>query len=216
MRAIVGRAVRTPTPVFVARMEQVIFRPYWNVPPSIARGELLPLIRKDAGYLARNNMEIVLGPGDDAQVVEPSAENLELLRQGALRLRQRPGPGNALGLIKFVFPNQDNIYMHDTPAQALFDRARRDFSHGCARVEDPVSLAEWVLRDRPEWTRGTIEAAMAGARTLQVDLPAPLPVIVFYLTAAVMPEDGTIRFAEDIYGHDRTLDRALRGRAPAR
>jgi murein L,D-transpeptidase YcbB/YkuD len=123
------------------------------VPPSILRGEVLPAIAKDPAYLARNDMEIIAGPGDDARAVTASDESVALLRQGQLRVRQRPGPKNSLGLVKFVFPNDDNIYMHGTPAQQLFGRARRDFSHGCIRVENPVKLAEWVLRDQPDWTR---------------------------------------------------------------
>ena len=124
-------------------------------------------------------------------------------------MRQRPGPKNSLGLVKFVFPNDDNIYMHGTPAPQLFGRARRDFSHGCVRVADPVMLAEWVLRDRPEWTRERIVAAMQGTTSERVNLTRPIQVVLFYLTAVVMPGDGSVRFADDIYGHDRKLQQAL-------
>jgi murein L,D-transpeptidase YcbB/YkuD len=209
VNAIVGRALKTETPVFIEEMREIVFRPYWNVPPSILRKETLPLIARDPGYLSRENMEIVRGQGDDARPVEATPENVAMLRQGALRLRQRPGPSNALGLIKFVFPNEENVYMHGTPAKTLFARSRRDFSHGCVRVEDPVALAEWALKDRPEWSREHILAAMEGPQPLRVKLAHPIQVILFYTTAAVMPEDGTIRFAEDIYGHDQRLDRAL-------
>jgi murein L,D-transpeptidase YcbB/YkuD len=209
MDVIVGRALSTQTPVFVEQLREVIFRPYWNIPRSIARHEILPILERDPDYLRRQNMEIVRGPGDDAQAVAGTAENLALLRQGALRVRQRPGPRNALGLVKFVFPNQENVYMHGTPAQELFSRSRRDFSHGCVRVEDPVALAEWALKDRPEWTRDRILSAMTGTQSLHVKLLRPIQVILFYTTAAVMPEDGTIHFAEDIYLHDARLERAL-------
>ncbi len=209
MNVIVGRALSTETPVFDEEMREVIFRPYWNVPRSILRHEILPLLERDPDYLDRQNMEIVRGDGDDARPVGATAENLGLLRQGALRVRQRPGPHNALGLIKFVFPNEENVYMHGTPAQSLFSRSRRDFSHGCVRVEDPVALAEWVLRERPEWTRQRILSAMAGERPVSVSLPRPIQVILNYTTAVVMPEDGTIHFADDIYRHDTRLDRAL-------
>jgi murein L,D-transpeptidase YcbB/YkuD len=207
---IVGRALRTRTPVFVEQLREVIFRPYWNVPPSIARHEIVPILERDPDYLHREDMEIVQGPGDEARAIAVNADNIALLRQGALRVRQRPGPKNALGLIKFVFPNTENVYMHGTPAQALFSRSRRDFSHGCVRVEDPVALAEWVLAGRPDWTRERILSAMAGTQSIRVPVTQPIPVILYYTTAAVMPEDGTIHFAEDIYGHDAALDRALR------
>jgi L,D-transpeptidase YcbB len=209
MDVIVGRALNTQTPVFAEEMREVIFRPYWNVPRSILRHEVLPKMERDPDYLRREAMEIVRGAGDIARRVEPTAEALIGLRQGSLRVRQRPGPKNALGLIKFVFPNQEDVYMHGTPAQALFAKSRRDFSHGCVRVADPVALAEWVLQDRPEWTPERILAATMGAQTIHVTLPRPIQVILFYTTAAVMPEDGTIRFAEDIYRHDARLDRAL-------
>jgi murein L,D-transpeptidase YcbB/YkuD len=111
--------------------------------------------------------------------------------------------------VKFVFPNDDNVYLHGTPAPELFKRTRRDFSHGCVRVEDPVALAQWVSRGRPEWTRDRIVTAMQASRPQRVDLPKPLQVILFYITAVVMPEDGTVHFADDIYGHDAKLDRAL-------
>jgi L,D-transpeptidase YcbB len=214
MDVIVGRALRTQTPVFVEQLREVIFRPYWNVPPSIARHEILPRLARDPDYLRKHNMEIVRGQGDDAPTVAATAENLSLLRQGVLRVRQRPGPKNALGLVKFDFPNAENVYMHGTPAPELFSRSRRDFSHGCVRVEDPVALAEWVLEDRPEWTRSRILAAMDGTQSTHVLLPRPIRVILFYTTAAVMPDDGTIRFAEDIYQFDAALDRALARRQP--
>jgi murein L,D-transpeptidase YcbB/YkuD len=211
MNVIVGRALDTRTPVFVARMRQVVFRPYWNVPRSIVRGELLPLLRRDPAYLARHDMEIVRDAGDDARVVDASPANLLLLRDGALRLRQRPGQRNALGLVKFVFPNDSDIYLHGTPAQQLFARPRRDFSHGCIRVEDPVALAEWLLRNQPPWSRERIVAAMNGERTQFVTLARPLPVVLYYVTALAAP-DGSVRFADDVYGHDARLERALAGR----
>jgi murein L,D-transpeptidase YcbB/YkuD len=214
MNVIVGRALNTQTPVFVEDMRYVIFRPYWNVPSSIVRGEMLPAFRRDPNYFTRHDLEIVDGPGDDARPVAVSEASIAQLQQGRLRVRQRPGPSNSLGLVKFVFPNDENVYLHGTPAPELFKRTRRDFSHGCVRVEDPVALAQWVLKGRPEWTRDRIVAAMQASRPQRVDLPKPLQVILFYVTAVVMPEDGTVHFADDIYGHDAKLDRALtqRGR----
>jgi murein L,D-transpeptidase YcbB/YkuD len=209
MGVIVGRALKTQTPVLVEEMRHVVFRPYWNVPRSILRNEILPKVVRDASYLARHDMDIVRGAGDDAQPVAATPQNIELLGQGALRLRQRPGPHNSLGLVKFAFPNNENVYMHGTPAPELFARTRRDFSHGCIRLEDPVSMAAWVLGDQPSWTRERIVSAMSGARPVRVDLATPIQVVLFYTTAAVGPGDGTVRFADDIYRHDARLEAAL-------
>lgn len=211
MRAIVGRALDTETPVFVADMEQVVFRPYWNVPRSILLNELLPKISRDPRYLDREALEIVSGGGDDAAHVPLSDDALRGLRNGTLRLRQRPGPRNSLGLVKFLFPNSNDVYMHDTPAQSLFSRARRDFSHGCVRVEDPVRLAEWALQDQPLWPRERIEEVLAApGGPVSVDLTRPIRVMIFYTTAAVTPRVGTVHFVSDIYRHDARLDAALR------
>ena len=215
MGVIVGRALNTQTPVFAEEMRYLIFRPYWNVPSSILRKEILPTLARDPDYLRRQDMEIVSGPGDDARAVAMSEESMAGLRRGTLRLRQRPGPKNSLGLVKFVFPNDHDVYMHGTPAPQLFGRARRDFSHGCVRVEDPVALAQWALQDQPQWTRDRILDAMHATGSQRVSLTRPIQVILFYVTAVVMPEDGTIRFAEDIYGHDAKLDRALAKRQPS-
>lgn len=216
MGVVVGKALNTRTPVLSDEMRYLIFRPYWNVPRSIVASELLPAVTRDPGYLRRHDMEIVQGGGDDAHPVAASAETLEMLRHGTLRVRQRPGPKNSLGLVKFIFPNDDNVYLHGTPATQLFGRMRRDFSHGCVRLEDPVALAHWVLDDQPRWTRQRIEEAMAGSSSLRVNLSRPIPVILYYMTAMVMPSDQTLHFAADIYGHDAALARALaaRRRAP--
>ena len=191
--------------------------------PVLERAAIHPAPRSAAEDRTRSGLPAPGGHGDRARrgrqraaSSTPRPRTSPRLRQGVLRVRQRPGPKNALGLIKFVFPNEEDVYMHGTPAQALFAESRRDFSHGCVRVEDPVALAEWVLKDRPEWTRDRILAATTGTQTIRVTLPRPIQVILFYTTAAVMPEDGTIRFAEDIYRHDARLDRALATRPAAR
>lgn len=215
-RVIVGRALDTETPVFAEEMSHVIFRPYWNVPSSIVRGEVLPAVARDPGYISRQHMEIVDGPGDNARPVELTAAAIQRLREGRVRLRQRPGPTNALGLVKFVFPNTDNVYLHGTPAARLFDRTRRDLSHGCVRVEEPVALAEWVLRGEQGWNRDRVVAAMNASRSTRVDLATPIPVVLFYTTALAMPNDDTVHFAKDIYGHDEKLDRALSRRGATR
>jgi L,D-transpeptidase YcbB len=207
---IVGRALNTRTPVLVEEMEYVIFRPYWNIPSSIVRHEIMPAVRRNPAYLQRNNMEIVDGQSDDARVVPATVANLERAQQGALRIRQRPGSDNALGLVKFVFPNAANVYMHGTPAPALFSRPRRDFSHGCIRVADVTGLTRWVLSDVPGWTQDRILDAMNGQEPLRVNLPRSIRVILFYITAVVTPDDGRVHFVEDIYGHDARLNAYLR------
>jgi L,D-transpeptidase YcbB len=157
---------------------------------------MIPHAAADPGYLARNNIEVVRGTGG---VVDPAA--VDWSAPGNVALRQRPGPRNALGLIKFVFPNNFNVYLHDTPAGKLFAKIERDFSHGCVRVEEPVTLAEYVLRDQPEWTPEKILAGMHAGRERHVALKTPTPVFIFYMTAAADPH-GTVRFFEDLYGHD--------------
>ena len=209
MNVIVGRALNTRTPVFTAVMQDVVFAPYWNVPVSILRGEILPAIVHNPRYLETHAMEIVDGPGDDARVLAATPETLARLHRGELRVRQRPGPANSLGTVKFVFPNAHDVYMHGTPAQSLFGRPRRDFSHGCVRLEKPVDMALWLLAEQG-WTHERILEAMAQRRPQTVRLERPVRVLMFYVTAAVTPDDGLVHFAEDVYGHDARLERALK------
>ena len=150
MPVVVGKAYRKQTPVFTGNMQYVIFRPYWNVPTSIEEAELVPKISRDRNYLASHGFEVVDGEDVVTDGVVSDAV-LEQLREGQLSIRQKPGPKNALGLVKFIFPNSYNVYLHSTPEPELFSRARRDFSHGCIRVQNPLALAVWVLRDNPEW-----------------------------------------------------------------
>jgi L,D-transpeptidase YcbB len=203
MGVVVGSAAGdTETPVLYADMLYVIFHPFWNVPSSIAEKELLPSMRRNARYAAKHNYQIVSGHGDEAQVLAPTAETLDLLANGEARLRQEPGPDNALGLVKFIFPNPSHVYLHDTPMKALFLRSRRDFSHGCIRVEDPVALARFVLGD--DWSEKRIMDAMSGPENRRVRLPSPVQVLLYY-TTAVVEEDGEVYFFDDIYGHDAKL-----------
>lgn len=211
---IVGRALGTQTPVFSASLTEIIFQPYWNVPRSIVVKEILPAVRKDPLYLQKHDMEVVVGQGDRVPVLGSGPDVVERLRRGEARLRQRPGATNSLGRIKFSFPNENDVYMHDTPARALFSRSRRDFSHGCVRVEDPVGLAEWVFAD-PRWSRDAIAASMDAATPSRVTVARPVRVLIFYNTAAADPATGAALFAEDIYRHDPRLDAALRARSPA-
>lgn len=217
MDVIVGQSFpRSRTPVFTEEIRQVVFRPYWDVPYSITIREMLPAIRRNPGYFARNHLEIVRGPGDDAMPVPVTPENIDALATGLLRLRQRPGPDNSLGLVKFVLPNAFNVYLHSTPAHELFGESRRAFSHGCIRVRDPVGLAEHVFHDQPEpWSRERIERAMQdGPDSQRVNLARPLRVFVVYGTA-VATEAGKVLFFDDIYGHDRRLE-ALLGLEPVK
>jgi L,D-transpeptidase YcbB len=200
MRVVVG-APDNKTPIFADEMTQVIFSPYWNVPPGIAEEETIPRAAKDSGFLARNNMEVVAASGE---VVDPSSVDWSSAR--GLRIRQRPGSGNALGGVKFIFPNTFDVYLHDTNATTLFDRLERGLSHGCVRVEEPHKLAQYVLRDQPEWTAETIEQAMKSGEEKHVKLNAPIPVYILYKTAWV--HDGGVRFLKDLYGYD--ADQAAR------
>ncbi|WP_255650429.1 L,D-transpeptidase family protein [Ideonella benzenivorans] len=208
MKVIVGKALNTRTPIFDEDMRFIEFSPYWNIPPSIARKETVPKLRRDPGYLARQGMEFVAGDGQVLRSV--SGANLDAVLAGRMRIRQRPGPENALGDIKFVFPNNDNIYLHHTPATALFERERRDFSHGCIRVEKPVELAKFVLQDMPDWTEERIVQAMTKGESSTLKLTHPIPVLIAYGTALV--KHGRPYFFPDLYGQDKALDAALRNR----
>jgi murein L,D-transpeptidase YcbB/YkuD len=205
MRVVVGKT-DTPTPIFNDEMTHLVFSPYWNVPSSIAEGETLPAFMQDPDFLRRTNMEIVDASG---QVVDPSS--IDVSDPTQYRFRQRPGADNSLGLVKFMFPNQHSVYLHDTPADSLFERAGRSLSHGCVRVEKPVELAQYVLRDQPEWTREKIEKAMHAGQERTVKLKAPLPVYLGYWTARVAA-DGTLQFRKDIYGIDKRLTALLADR----
>jgi murein L,D-transpeptidase YcbB/YkuD len=207
---IVGSAFdRRHTPVFVSTMTRVVFQPYWDVPRSIARNEEVPRLRRDPGYADRAGFEIVRGGDVGATIFPLTSANLDRVVAGTLRLRQRPGPANALGPVKFVFPNAYNVYLHGTPAQSLFERPRRDFSHGCVRVSEPARLAEFVLEGEAGWDAERIAAAMCIGEPMRVvQLARPLPVYMLYTT--VVPDDtGVPNFYPDIYGHDARLARAL-------
>jgi murein L,D-transpeptidase YcbB/YkuD len=208
MKAIVGKALGTLTPVLAEQLRYAVFRPYWNVPRSILLAEILPQVRRNPNYLRSHDMELV-GSGDRVLREGATPEILRQLVTGEVRLRQRPSSHNPMGPVKFVFPNAADVYLHGTPDVHLFARARRDFSHGCIRVEHPLDLAEWVLRDQSEWTRARIEAAAEASGSSRVLLSRPMPVILFYTTAVITPE-GAVVFYHDIYGHDFRLDQALR------
>jgi L,D-transpeptidase YcbB len=205
MRTVVGKE-DTPTPIFNDVMTHIVFSPYWNVPPTIAAEETLPAVMNDPGFLARNNMEIVDAKGNQ---VDPAS--VDLNNPEAYRFRQRPGGDNSLGLVKFMFPNQFNVYLHDTPADSLFARATRSYSHGCVRLEQPVELAKYVLRDQPEWDAARIEEAMHAGTEKHVKLKSPIPVYLGYWTARVRP-DGTVQFRKDVYRTDARQTALLQDR----
>jgi murein L,D-transpeptidase YcbB/YkuD len=209
MRVVVGKAMRTQTPVFTRDMTYVVLRPYWNVPPSILRGEIVAAIQRDRSYIARKNYEVTTQDGKVVPSGDISDAILAQLRAGKLAVRQKPGPSNALGLIKLIFPNEHNVYLHSTPSQSLFSRSRRDFSHGCIRVEKPAELAAWALRNNPGWTLERVQEGMqSGKDDVTVNLLKPVPVFIVYGTALAY-ENGEVHFSDDIYGHDARLAAAL-------
>jgi murein L,D-transpeptidase YcbB/YkuD len=209
MRVVVGKAMRTQTPVFSRDMIYVVLRPYWNVPPSILRSEIVPAIQRDRGYIARKNYEVTTYDGKVVTSGDVSDDVLAQLRAGKLMVRQKPGPTNALGLVKLIFPNEHNVYLHSTPSQDLFSRSRRDFSHGCIRVEKPAELAAWALRNNPGWTLERVKQGMqSGKDDVTVNLVKRVPVFIVYGTALAY-ENGDVHFSDDIYGHDTKLAAAL-------
>ena len=216
MRVVVGRAMRTETPVFSRDMTYVVLRPYWNVPPSIRRGEIVPAIQRDREYVAKKRYEVTTNDGKVVTDGTISDDVLAKLKAGTLAVRQKPGPANSLGLVKLMFPNQYNVYLHDTPAGALFAKSRRDFSHGCIRVEKPDELAAWVLRGSGDWPLEKVRTAMqSGPDDVTVRLARPVPVFIVYATALAY-ENGEVHFYDDLYGHDAALVRALAAGYPYR
>jgi L,D-transpeptidase YcbB len=208
MNVVVGKAYAHDTPVFTDTMQYVVFRPYWNVPYSIAKSEFLSRLARDPDYLAKKGFEVVNSGQDVVTSGAVTGDILAQLRAGKLYIRQLPGPKNSLGLVKFIFPNSSNVYMHDTPAQEFFAKSRRDFSHGCIRLEKPADLAVWVLRENPGWDMDRIRASMNGTPNQQVNLANPIPVLILYGTV-IVTEDEIVHFYDDIYGHDAALEKVL-------
>ncbi|WP_094572985.1 L,D-transpeptidase family protein [Mucilaginibacter xinganensis] len=182
---VVGQTVHQTT-VFYGEIQYIVFSPYWNVPPSIVQKEVLPAMRKRANYLAKEHMEIT-GYRDGLPVV-----------------RQKPGPENSLGLVKFLFPNSYNIYLHDTPSKSLFSESSRGFSHGCIRIQEPFKLATFLLKDYPAWSTAKIDQAMDSGKEQTVTLTKKVPVFIAYFTAFI-DRDNTLNFRNDIYNHDEKL-----------
>jgi len=208
MDVVVGKEL-AQTPIFAKEMKYIIFRPYWDVPQSITSAIVIPALRKNKRYLEKENFEVTDQKGRVVTSGAVSSSILAELQSGKLLVRQRPGPTNSLGLVKFIFPNDQDVYLHSTPEPQLFSKARRDFSHGCIRVEKPVELAAWLLQDQPKWTQQSISAAMnSGPNNQRVNLTSPVPVVIVYVTA-VVEENGELYFFDDIYGQDGSLNARL-------
>jgi murein L,D-transpeptidase YcbB/YkuD len=208
-RVVVG-APFTATPAMSHRISHLVLNPYWSVPRSIMVREMLPQLQRDPGWLAKERLRLFADAGSGA--VEVDAHSIDwsgvTARNWRWRIRQDAGPGNALGVIKFLFPNKDDVYLHDTPSKHLFRRSVRAFSHGCIRVEDPLALADVLVRDQG-WPRPRLEAAIATGRPEQfIRLTEPVPIHLAYLTAWV-GKDGRLVLLDDVYGRDRRLRAAL-------
>jgi murein L,D-transpeptidase YcbB/YkuD len=208
MRTVVGTRY-DQTPTFADEMEYVVGNPYWNIPESIMVEEIAPKQAENPGYLRSKNMEVVEGWTVDAEPIDASMIDwADVDGSEDWRVRQRGGPTNSLGLIKFIFPNEYAVYLHDSPAESLFDRPDRTFSHGCIRVEEPAKLAEWVLEGTGYGSAGAVERLLASGEREQIFLEENLPVYITYMTA--WPgDDGRVRFVEDVYGRDAGIETAL-------
>ncbi|MBC7843599.1 MAG: L,D-transpeptidase family protein [Gemmatimonadaceae bacterium] len=201
MNVVVGSTKGHQTPIIADTIRFVEFAPYWIVPLSIAKAELLPMAMRDPHILTVNNYEVVDRRG---RVVVPTVRALKQVLAGTSFIRQLPGGSNSLGRVKFLFPNVYDVYLHDSPVQGDFKRIRRDQSHGCIRVADPRGFAVWLLREQPEWTSARIDRAMSARTSTRVPLSRGVPVYLFYATA-VAGEDGGVQFHSDIYGYDAVL-----------
>jgi len=206
---IVGKAYGHKSPIFEKEIQYVVFRPYWEVTPSIQRNEVVPHIQKDPDYIAKHDFQVITTKGEVVTDNVVSPEVLEEIKSGRLLVRQKPGPANSLGLVKIIFPNPENVYLHGTDVPQLFTQDVRDLSHGCIRVEQPAELVAWVLRNNPGWDLERVKTAMNGDKdNFQVNLTTRIPVLIVYGTAAVN-EENQIRFFDDIYGYDAALEKAL-------
>jgi murein L,D-transpeptidase YcbB/YkuD len=210
MPVVVGKPYWN-TPLFSANMTYIILNPYWNIPRSIALEETLPKIHADPEYLSKRNIRVLQGWTDGSTEVDPSTIDWSQVNNNNLkyRFRQNPGPSNPLGHIKFMLPNHYNVYLHDTSQKNLFRKQRRDFSHGCIRIENPLGLAEYVLSGEPGWTKERIESEIRKGKSQSIVLPDPTPVFLVYFTAWVDDQEE-IQFRHDVYGRDEALYQSLR------
>lgn len=214
LRAIVGREYRQ-TPVFTGRMTYLVLSPFWHVPPGIAANDMFPLVRNDPSYVASQQMTLLDLRTNSA--VNPASVDWSAMTAAQFnqryRLRQNPGPMNALGDVKFMFPNRHNVYLHDTPSRELFANVERAFSSGCIRVERALELAEYLLQDNPSWNRDRIRRAVAARSETTVTLPTAVPVHLQYWTA-FMDDEGRLNYRRDLYGRDAAVLAALRSAPP--
>ncbi|WP_241499084.1 L,D-transpeptidase family protein [Rufibacter ruber] len=208
MKVVVGKEMHA-TPVFSDKLEYIVFYPFWNITPQILREEIAPAQARNPNYLASNDMELVKDIGNNQVEVLPasSVDWTTVDENFKYRVRQRPGKKNPLGFVKFIFPNEHNVYLHDTPSDHLFNQTERGFSHGCIRIEKPFELAQYLLKDQKKWTSSAIKAAMHGGEEKYVNLSAKVPVYIVYFTSWV-DDNGAIHFRDDLYGHDRDLELA--------
>jgi murein L,D-transpeptidase YcbB/YkuD len=216
MPVVAGKPYRR-TPVFSDRITYLVMNPYWVVPKTIAEKDILPKVKKDPTFLVKQNFKIFQGWGADTQEIDPQTVDWQGVKAVNLnvRFRQDPGPHNALGRVKFMFPNQFDVYLHDTPSRELFAKARRDFSSGCIRIEKPVELAEFLLRNHPDWPPEKIRLALTGDEFVEktVKLHEPVNIHILYWTVWV-GKDDLIHFGPDIYDRDKALDEAMREPPP--
>ena len=203
-RVIVGKQYHE-SPIFSAQMSYIVFSPYWNIPPSITRSEIIPSVRKNPSYLQQKNMEVVTSSG---KVVNPSSIDWNS-KSFPYMIRQKPGGNNSLGLVKFMFPNSHSVYIHDTPARTLFDKEDRALSHGCIRIQNPAKFAQVLLNDDPKWTPEKIDQAMHQTTEQIVSLPRKIPVVLVYLTFWA-DSTGKAHFRQDIYNRDSEVLALLR------
>jgi len=203
-RVIVGKQYHE-SPIFTAEMSYIVFSPYWNIPYSITKNEIMPAVRRNSNYLSQKNMEVVTSSGKlvDPKTINWSAKSFPYL------VRQKPGGSNSLGLVKFMFPNKHSVYIHDTPARALFDKGDRALSHGCIRLENPADFAALVLKNDPNWNSVTIDAAMHQSKEQIVKLDRKIPVVILYLTFWADAQ-GNGHFRPDIYERDVEVIQLLR------
>jgi murein L,D-transpeptidase YcbB/YkuD len=219
MRVVAGRRSR-PTPEVSGELTYLVLNPYWHIPQSIAKRDILPKIQEDPAYLARQNILVFQNWEDHAPEIDAQSFDWSKVTEKTLafKFRQEPGPTNALGRIKFVFPSPFSVYLHDTPARSLFRKTQRDFSSGCVRVEKAIELATLLLENEPKWTRKKILDTIHSGETQVIWLSEKIPVYFAYWTSWV-DEEGTIHFRDDIYGRDESqeflLSKTLPGSQPS-